>query len=37
MVGAFDGEAMVGYFCVGPRSVGDWSHKIYMEGSVHPE
>lgn len=37
LVGAFDGDAMVGYFCVYPRSVGDWSHKIYLEGSVHPE
>jgi mycothiol synthase len=36
MVAAFDGDEMVGYFCVYPRSATEEQHKIHMEGSVHP-
>lgn len=37
MVGAFDGEELIGYFCVYPRAVSEENHKIHLEGSVHPK
>jgi mycothiol synthase len=37
MVGAFDGDDLVGYFCVHPRSASAEQHKVHMEGAVHPE
>ena len=36
MVGAFDGDELVGYFCVYPRAASTENHKIHLEGSVHP-
>jgi mycothiol synthase len=37
LVGAFDGDDLVGYFCVYPRSVGDGVHKVHLEGAVRPD
>ena len=36
MVGAFDGDDLVGYFIVYSRSVGAENHKVHLEGAVHP-
>ncbi len=36
-VGAFEGDAMVGYFSVYPRGVADGEHRILAEGGVHPD
>ncbi len=37
MVGAFDGDDMVGFFCIYPRSASEDHHKVHMEGAVHPK
>ncbi|HET6624915.1 MAG TPA: GNAT family N-acetyltransferase [Nocardioidaceae bacterium] len=36
IVGAFDGDELVGYFAIHPRAASDEIHKVPMEGSVHP-
>ncbi|MBA2464181.1 MAG: GNAT family N-acetyltransferase [Nocardioidaceae bacterium] len=38
IVGAFDGDEIVGYFAVYPRSTsGDIQQKVHVEGSVRPD
>jgi len=37
MVAAFDGEEMVGYFCVYSRAPGESTHKVHLDGAVHPD
>lgn len=37
MVGAFDGEEMLGYFLVYPRSATTELHKVTLEGATHPK
>jgi mycothiol synthase len=37
IVGAFDGDALVGYFAVYPRLVDDAPLKVHLEGTVHPD
>jgi mycothiol synthase len=37
IVGAFDGDRLVGFFLVYPRSATDGYHKVILEGSVHPD
>ncbi len=37
IVGAFDGDALVGYFAVYPRSTDGTHHKFHVEGTVTPE
>jgi mycothiol synthase len=36
-VGAFDGDALVGYFSILPRGEGEGHFKVHVEGSVLPE
>jgi mycothiol synthase len=36
IVGAFEGEDLVGYFAIYPRSQDGTHQKIHVEGSVHP-
>ena len=36
MVGAFDGEELIGFFTVYPRASAEETHKIHLEGAVHP-
>jgi mycothiol synthase len=37
IVGAFDGEELVGFFLVYPRSAAEDYHKIILDGTVHPQ
>jgi mycothiol synthase len=37
MVGAYDGDDLVGYFCVYPRAATAEQHKVHLEGAVHPK
>lgn len=37
LLGAFDGDRLVGYFCVYPRGAGSEYHKIALEGAVDPQ
>ena len=37
IVGAFDADALVGYFLVYPRPVTDTCQRVHLEGSVLPE
>lgn len=36
VVGAYDGEELVGYFAIYPRSTDDTHQKVHVEGSVNP-
>jgi mycothiol synthase len=36
IVGAFDGQQLVGYFCVYLRAAGEELRKIHLQGAVHP-
>ena len=36
IVGAFDGDELVGYFAVYPRSTDGTHHKFHVEGTVTP-
>jgi mycothiol synthase len=37
IVGAFDGDDLVGYFLVYPRSAADTYQRVHLEGSVRPQ
>lgn len=37
LIGAFDGEEMVGYAAVYPRSVADDVHRVILDGTTHPD
>jgi mycothiol synthase len=36
IVGAYDGDELVGYFAIYPRSTDDTHQKVHVEGSVNP-
>jgi mycothiol synthase len=37
IVGAFDGDELMGYFLVYPRSATEGYHKVLLDGTVHPD
>lgn len=37
LVGAFDGDDLVAYFCVYPRSAGEEYHKISLDAATRPD